>query len=61
MKKLSRDEIKKLAGGVHAGDEGGEKLCNSDADCTSPYVCRQRATDGVCRCVKGSVIFPELD
>jgi hypothetical protein len=54
MKKLSRDEMKKVMGGnVAPGDDSIVK-CTSDSDCAQHYVCRVRASDGVKRCVMAS-------
>jgi hypothetical protein len=51
-KALSKQEQKKIIGGSEPIEE---KTCNTDADCSTGYVCRERATDGVCRCVKGTI------
>jgi len=55
MKKLSRDEMKKVMGGSDTiPGEGDIVKCISDSDCAQHYVCRTRASDGVKRCVMGT-------
>jgi len=58
FKMLSNDDMKQIVGG-DAPEEGSITLCNSDSDCATAqgWVCSVRASDGVKRCVRGTVVF----
>jgi len=55
-KNLSKTEMKMVIGGeIELETADDIKLCQTNADCSSGYICATSATDGVRRCAKGTI------